>query len=132
VLNKPFAEVSDALGLGYHFTQKGMRRTFNDLARAAKVEALVTRSIDGHLTERMQHHYSTVPKRSGRASPASLPSSTPRTTRGTPVARPPRSGSSTEPRPGVSAAVLPVVPQPSNAVHKSKKPARSRLFICFW
>jgi hypothetical protein len=37
-----------------------MRRTFNDLARAAKVEALVTRSISGHLTERMQHHYSTV------------------------------------------------------------------------
>lgn len=60
VLNKPFAEVSDALGLGYHFTQKGMRRTFNDLARAAKVEAIITRSISGHLTERMQHHYSTV------------------------------------------------------------------------
>jgi integrase len=60
VLNKPFAEVSDSIGLGYHFTQKGMRRTFNDLARAAKVEAIVTRSISGHLTERMQHHYSTV------------------------------------------------------------------------
>ncbi len=60
VLNKPFAEVSDAIGLGYHFTQSGMRRTFNDLARAAKVEAIVTRSISGHLTERMQHHYSTV------------------------------------------------------------------------
>lgn len=60
VLNKPFAEVSEAIGLGYAFTQSGMRRTFNDLARAAKVEALVTRSISGHLTERMQHHYSTV------------------------------------------------------------------------
>ena len=60
VLNKPFAEVSEAIGLGYSFTQSGMRRTFNDLARAAKVEALVTRSISGHLTERMQHHYSTV------------------------------------------------------------------------
>ncbi len=60
VLNKPFAEVSDAIGLGYTFTQGGMRRTFNDLARAAKVEALVTRSISGHATERMQHHYSTV------------------------------------------------------------------------
>jgi hypothetical protein len=37
-----------------------MRRTFNDLARAAEVQDLVTRSISGHSTERMQHHYSTV------------------------------------------------------------------------
>jgi predicted TIM-barrel fold metal-dependent hydrolase len=41
-------------------TQRGLRRTFNDLARTARVDALVTRSISGHLTERMQHHYSTV------------------------------------------------------------------------
>lgn len=60
VLNKPFAEVSDAIGLGYRFTQRGMRRTFNDLARAAEVESIVTRSISGHLTERMHHLYSTV------------------------------------------------------------------------
>lgn len=60
MLNKPFAAVSDAIGLGYHFTQRGMRRTFNDLMRAAEVEAIVTRSISGHLTERMQDHYSTV------------------------------------------------------------------------
>lgn len=39
VLNKPFATVSDAIRLGYHFTQRGMRRTFNDLMRAAEVEA---------------------------------------------------------------------------------------------
>lgn len=60
VLNKPFKDVSEAIGLGYVFTQRGMRRTFNDLARLAKVEDLVTRSISGHLTEQMQHHYSTV------------------------------------------------------------------------
>jgi hypothetical protein len=36
------------------------RRTFNDLARAASIEAIVTRSISGHLTERMHEHYSTV------------------------------------------------------------------------
>jgi len=59
VVNKPFADVSETIKLGYPFTQKGMRRTFNDLCRAAKVEALVTRSISGHLTERMQHHYGT-------------------------------------------------------------------------
>jgi integrase len=60
VLNKPFAAVSEAIELGYAFTQSGMRRTFNDLMRAAQVEAIVTRSISGHLTERMQEHYSTV------------------------------------------------------------------------
>jgi integrase len=42
------------------FTPRGLRRTFNDLARAARVEALVTRSISGHQTERMREHYSTV------------------------------------------------------------------------
>ena len=33
VLNKPFEDVSSRMGLGYTFTQRGMRRTFNDLAR---------------------------------------------------------------------------------------------------
>jgi integrase len=60
VLNKPFSDVANEIGLGRHFTQRGLRRTFNDLARTARVDALVTRSISGHLTERMQHHYSTV------------------------------------------------------------------------
>jgi integrase len=60
VLNKPFAAVSEAIELGYAFTQSGMRRTFNDLMRTAQVEAIVTRSISGHLTERMQEHSSTV------------------------------------------------------------------------
>lgn len=60
VLNKPFSEVAEAMELGYAFTQRGMRRTFNDLARHARIESIVTRSISGHLTERMQDHYSTV------------------------------------------------------------------------
>jgi len=60
VLNKPFAEVAAEMELGFVFTQRGMRRTFNDLARHARVESIVTRSISGHLTERMQDHYSTV------------------------------------------------------------------------
>jgi len=37
-----------------------MRRTLNDMCRAAKVESLVTKSISGHLTDRMKDHYSTV------------------------------------------------------------------------
>jgi len=72
VLNKPFAAVSGAIGLGYAFTQRGMRRTFNDLMRAAEVEAIVTRSISGHLTERMQDHYSTVTGAEQRASIAKV------------------------------------------------------------
>ncbi len=60
VLNKPFESVSEQMGLGYKFAARGMRRTFNDLARAAEVQDLVTRSISGHATERMQQHYSTV------------------------------------------------------------------------
>lgn len=60
VLNKPFADVADRIGLGKKFTQRGLRRTFNDLARNANVEGLVTKSISGHRTDRMKDHYSTV------------------------------------------------------------------------
>lgn len=37
-----------------------MRRTYQDLARAAEMKDLVTRAISGHATEQMQQHYSTV------------------------------------------------------------------------
>ena len=37
-----------------------MRRTFQDLARAAEVRDIVTRAVSGHATEEMQRHYSTV------------------------------------------------------------------------
>ncbi|MFI5297019.1 MAG: tyrosine-type recombinase/integrase [Polyangiales bacterium] len=60
VLNKPLADVAEELKLGKKISQRALRRTFNDLARAAQVNDLVTRSISGHLTEKMQHHYSTV------------------------------------------------------------------------
>jgi integrase len=59
-LTKAFAVVGGLIGLKKNFTPRGMRRTFNDLARVANVEALVTRSISGHLTEAMREHYSTV------------------------------------------------------------------------
>jgi integrase len=59
-LKKAFAEVRRLIGLKKRFTPKGMRRTFNDLARAAKVESLVTKSISGHQTDRMKDLYSTV------------------------------------------------------------------------
>jgi hypothetical protein len=59
-LKKAFPAVGNMIGLKKKFTPRGMRRTFNDLARVANVEALVTRSISGHLTEQMREHYSTV------------------------------------------------------------------------
>jgi integrase len=59
-LKKAFVTVGHLIGLEKQFTPRGMRRTFNDLARVANVEAIVTKSISGHLTERMREHYSTV------------------------------------------------------------------------
>jgi integrase len=60
VLDKPFRAVVRAVGLEKRVTPRGMRRTFQDLCRAAQVGDLVTRSISGHATEAMQRHYSTV------------------------------------------------------------------------
>jgi hypothetical protein len=56
------------MGLGKKFTPRGLRRTFNDLARAAQVHDVVTRSISGHLTSRMQEHYSTANRAEQRES----------------------------------------------------------------
>jgi hypothetical protein len=47
-----------------------MRRTFNDVARAAKAESLVTKRISGHLTDRTTRRSS--PASSERASVASF------------------------------------------------------------
>lgn len=35
-LKKPFGDIVDAMGLGHKLTPRGMRRTFQDLARAAE------------------------------------------------------------------------------------------------
>lgn len=60
VLDKPFRIVAKELRLRKRISPRAMRRTFQDLARAASVRDLVTRSISGHATEEMQRHYSTV------------------------------------------------------------------------
>jgi integrase len=59
-LDKPFADISRRIGLPFIATPRSMRRTFNDLARAAQVNDFVIRSITGHETEDMQDHYSTA------------------------------------------------------------------------
>jgi integrase len=60
VLHKPFAAIAAEMGLPFKLTPKGMRRTFNDVARLAGIHDVVTRSISGHQTETMQVHYSTA------------------------------------------------------------------------
>ncbi len=59
-LTGPFEVVGEALKLGYEVSPRSMRRTFQDLARAAKIGDITTRAISGHATETMQRHYSTV------------------------------------------------------------------------
>ncbi|HEY3807802.1 MAG TPA: hypothetical protein VGL61_34695 [Kofleriaceae bacterium] len=59
-LNKLFAAMGPVLGLAYEITPRSMRRTYQDLCRAANVADIVTRSISGHATKDMQRHYSTV------------------------------------------------------------------------
>jgi hypothetical protein len=59
-LDKPFADVAKAIKLAYRFTPRGMRRTYQDLARAAGIHDAVTRAISGHATPEMQLHYSTA------------------------------------------------------------------------
>jgi hypothetical protein len=51
---------------------KAMRGSFQDLARAAKVSDLVTRSISGHVTEQTQRLYSTVNDRSRPKGPGGI------------------------------------------------------------
>jgi integrase len=59
-LDKPFKDVATKVGLKKSITPRAMRRSFQDLARAAEIRDVVTRSISGHATEAMQQHYSTV------------------------------------------------------------------------
>jgi integrase len=59
-LDKAFKALSKLLDLGYDVSPRAMRRSFQDLARAAGVSDIVTRAISGHRTEAMQRRYSTV------------------------------------------------------------------------
>lgn len=59
-LDKPFAEVTAACGIDKRITPRALRRTFQDLSRAAKVEGVVAKAISGHATDAMRIHYSTA------------------------------------------------------------------------
>lgn len=59
-LQKPFAKVTDACGLGKNITPRAMRRTFQDLTRAAGVDGVVAMAVSGHATDAMRVRYSTA------------------------------------------------------------------------
>lgn len=59
-LDKPIRRIAKAAGIRKHLSSKCMRRTFQDLGRAADVHDLVVRAISGHTTRQMQDHYSSV------------------------------------------------------------------------
>jgi integrase len=59
-LDQPIRAVARAAGISKHLSPKFMRRTFQDLGRAAEVHDFVVRAISGHATVEMQSHYSTV------------------------------------------------------------------------
>src|SRR6185312_14048834 len=62
-LDKPFRLVGEAIKLKKRVTSRAMRRTFQDLARNADIEAIVRQKICGHATQEMSELYSTVPQR---------------------------------------------------------------------
>lgn len=59
-LDKPIRRIAKAANISKHLSAKFMRRTFQDLGRAADVHDLVVRAISGHATRQMQDHYSSV------------------------------------------------------------------------
>ena len=59
-LDKPIREIATAAKIGKALTPRLMRRTFQDLGRAADVHDFVVRAISGHATTNMQEHYGSV------------------------------------------------------------------------
>ena len=90
-LEHPFKVVSMAMGIW--ITPRAMRRTFQDVTRAAKVADVVTRSISGHATEAMQRHYSTVAADEQRAALAKVVQLFPAVAAGSPAGSQPSEAS---------------------------------------
>ncbi len=59
-LAKPIVAIADAAEIKKHLSPYFMRRTFQDLCRAAQVHDFVARAISGHATIEMQQLYSSV------------------------------------------------------------------------
>ena len=59
-LTNPIKRVAVAAGIKKRLSPYFMRRTFQDLCRAAQVHDFVARAISGHATVEMQSHYSSI------------------------------------------------------------------------
>jgi integrase len=59
-LDKPIEDIAKAAEITKTLTPRFMRRTFQDLGRAANVHDFVVKAISGHATTTMQEHYSSV------------------------------------------------------------------------
>lgn len=59
-LDKPIRDIARKAGITKAITPRFMRRTFQDLGRAAQVHDFVVRAISGHATTDMQERYSSV------------------------------------------------------------------------
>jgi site-specific recombinase XerC len=59
-LAKPIVAIAEAVKITKHLSPYFMRRTFQDLCRAANVHDFVARAISGHATVEMQQLYSSV------------------------------------------------------------------------
>jgi len=59
-LAKPIVAIAKAANIKKHLSPYFMRRTFQDLCRAAQLHDFVTRAISGHATVEMQQLYSSV------------------------------------------------------------------------
>lgn len=59
-LDKPIRHIAAEAKIFKTLTPRCMRRSYQDLMRAAGVADVVVRSMSGHLTEEMQQHYSSV------------------------------------------------------------------------
>src|SRR5581483_7713447 len=59
-LRKAFADVQTQMKLTKRITPRALRRTLQDLTRAAHVDGVVAKAIRGHATDAMRAHYSTA------------------------------------------------------------------------
>jgi hypothetical protein len=59
-LFRRFLSAGTDAGLKKKITPRALRRSYQDLQRAARTPDVITRSISGHVTADMQRHYSTV------------------------------------------------------------------------
>ncbi len=59
-LDKPFDRVTAECGIAKNITPRALRRTFQDLSRAAQIEGVVAKAISNHATDAMRIKYSTA------------------------------------------------------------------------